>query len=259
MKLCWKGRGCSCLVTYGKYLGLAGFLGRWAVLVCASPYWKRFFFFTTFITIIGKQSGSWSESIFFGGVDAAPQCANRTGESGLFFFFCLIFLETCYNAPLWETQRVDLSCLVLLFAALTNTRAPCVTGYSLSVWEKKTNVWLLTLSIFVSICEAFWSGLGGRKAIYEQWSGFAGRVFHRDFSGFFPFILGIALSVLLQLFMGNFGCVGTADPWHPGILYGACVWFRYRGLKAYRTRIYECLNKAQYFAMCDVFLGGNCL
>lgn len=76
-------------------------------------------------------------------------------------------------------------------------------------------------------------------------TGISGAFFHSYF--------GIALSVLLQLFMGNFGCVGTADPWHPGILYGACVWFRYRGLKAYRTRIYECLNKAKYFAVCDVF------
>lgn len=127
------------------------------------------FFFTTFITITGKQSGSWSESIFFGGVDAAPQCANRTGESGLFFFFCLIFSRNLLQcSPLGDT-----ACGSVLFGSSfrcsdEHASPLCYWIFSLRLRKKDKCLIINSFFIFVSICEAFWSGLGGRKAIYEQ-------------------------------------------------------------------------------------------
>lgn len=64
------------------------------------------------------------------------------------------------------------------------------------------------------------------------------------------------LSVLLQIFMGNFGCVGTAGSMVSGnFIRRMFVWSRYRGLKAYRTRIYECLNKLN---MCLCVMSSIC-
>lgn len=69
MKLRWKGRGCSCLVTYGKYLGAGGVFWEDERFLFAHHHTGNgflFLFFTTFI-ITGKQSGSWFESIFLWG------------------------------------------------------------------------------------------------------------------------------------------------------------------------------------------------
>lgn len=220
-------------------------------MFAASLYWKRFFL-QPFITITGKQSGSWSESIFFGGVDCgAAVCKSNRGKRLVLLFFVSPFFSKLVTTilPLWEIQRVDLSCLVLLFAALTNTRAPCVTGYSLSQSEKKRQMFDYYIVCFYFFCFYFAKhigvGFGRMGKLYmnnEIW--FCGSGFSKGFSRAFPFIFGVA----------PFRCCCKSS-WEllavleqridviRGILFGACVWFRYRGLKAYRTRIYECLNK----------------
>lgn len=157
------------------------------------------FFLQPFITITGKQSGSWSESIFFGGVDCgAAVCKSNRGKRLVLLFFCLVFFSKLVTiSPLWETQRVDLSCLVLLFAALTNTRAPCVTGYSLSPSEKKRQLFDYYLVCFSFFCFYFAKHIGvgfGRKGKLhmnnEIW--FCGSGFSKGFSRAFPFIFGVA-------------------------------------------------------------------
>lgn len=210
------------------------------------------FFYSLLLLLLGNNRGVGLSRFSLGELIAAPKCANRTGESGLFFCFLshLFFSKLVTTIlPLWEIQRVDLSCLVLLFAALTNTRAPCVTGYSLSQSEKKRQMFDYYIVCFYFFCFYFAKhigvGFGRMGKLYmnnEIW--FCGSGFSKGFSRAFPFIFGIA----------PFRCCCKSS-WEllavleqridviRGILFGACVWFRYRGLKAYRTRIYECLNK----------------
>jgi hypothetical protein len=232
MKLCWKRRGCSCLVTYGKYLGLAGFLGRWAVLVCGITILETvLFFLQPFITIIGKQSGSWSESIFFGGVDCGSAvCKSNRGKRLVFLFFCLIFRNLLQFLPIGR-HSVWICPVWFFFSLLWRTREPLVLLDipSLSVWEKKTNVWLLYRVFFYFLflfAKHIGVGLGGRESyIWTMRSGFAGRVFQRDSSRAFSIhIWSRPFSVLLQIFMGNSGGVGTADRRYPGnFIWRMCV------------------------------------
>jgi hypothetical protein len=114
-------------------------------LFAALLYWKRFFFYNLLLLLLGNNRGVGLSRFSLGELIAAPQCANRTGESGLFICFLFLFSKPVTIPPLWETQRVDLSCLVLLFAALTNTRALCVTGYFPLRLRKKDNCLIIIL------------------------------------------------------------------------------------------------------------------
>lgn len=162
-------------------------------LFAALLYWKRFFFLQPFITITGKQPGSWSESIFFGGVDCgAAVCKSNRGKRLCSFVFLFLFSKLVTIPPLWEAQRVDLSCLVLLSAALTNTRALCVTGYFPLRLRKKDNCLIIILCFcfyfLFLFCEAYGSGFGWKGKPYmnnEIWfcgSGFSKGFFSRAFS-----------------------------------------------------------------------------
>lgn len=224
MKFCWKRRGCSCLVTYGKYLGLAGFLGRWAVLVCGITILETvpFFFLQPFITIIGKQSGSWSESIFFGGVDCgAAVCKSNQGKRLVLLFFCLILRNLLQFLPIGRQ-----ACGSVLFGSSfrcsdEHASPLCYWIFPLSQSEKKRQMfdYIVCFYFFVSILRSIleWA-LGGRESyIWTMRSGFAGRGFQRHFSRAFSIhIWSRPFSVLLQIFMGNFGGVGTADRRYPG-------------------------------------------
>lgn len=108
------------------------------------------------------------------------------------------------------------------FSLLWRTREPLVL----------LDIQCLIINSFVFIflflfCEAYWSGLGGRKAIYEQWSGFAGRVFHRDFLGLVSFSIHLwnlaPFRCCCKFSWELLGCVGTADPRDPGKCYMAHV------------------------------------
>lgn len=251
MELCWKRRGCSCLVTYGKYLGLAGFLGRWAVLVCGITILETVFF-TAFYYYYWETIGElvWVDFLW-GSWLRRRSVQIEPGKAACSFVFCLtFFFETCYNnsSPLGDT-----ACGSVLFGSSfrcsdEHASPLCYWIFPLSVWEKKTNVWLLYrvfLFFLFLFCEAYWSGLWeDGKAIYEQWD-LVLRVglFKGIFSGFSIHIWSRPFSVLLQIFMELLAVLEQRIDVIRGILFGACVWFRYRGLKAYRTRIYECLNK----------------
>lgn len=75
------GHGCSCLVTYGKYLGLAGFWKDERFLFAHHHTGNGFFI----IFLLPGNNGELVLSRFLGGVDAAPQCANRMGKAACSF------------------------------------------------------------------------------------------------------------------------------------------------------------------------------
>jgi hypothetical protein len=232
MKFCWKRRGCSCLVTYGKYLGLAGFLGRWAVLVCGITILETvLFFYNLLLLLLGNNRGVGLSRFSLGELIAAPQCANRTGESGLFFCFFVSFFETCYNSsPLGDT-----ACGSVLFGSSfrcsdEHASPLCYWIFPLSQSEKKRQMFDYYIVCFSIFCFYFAKhigvGLGGRESyIWTMRSGFAGRVFQRDSSRAFSIhIWSRPFSVLLQIFMGNSGGVGTADRRYPGnFIWRMCV------------------------------------
>jgi hypothetical protein len=94
-----------------------GVLGKMSGSCLRHHYTGNGSFFTTFITITGKQTGSWSESIFsLGELIAAPQCANRTGESGLFFCFLSHFFRFSRNL-LQSSPLGDTACGSVLFGS----------------------------------------------------------------------------------------------------------------------------------------------
>lgn len=231
MKLCWKRRGCSCLVTYGKYLGLAGFLGRWAVLVCGITILETvLFFFTTFYYYYWETIGElvwvdflWGSWLRLRSVQIEP------GKAACSFVFCLIFRNLLQFLPIGR-HSVWICPVWFFFSLLWRTREPLVLLDipSLSVWEKRQmfDYYIVCFSIFCFyFAKHIGVGLGGRESyIWTMRSGFAGRVFQRDSRAFSIHIWSRPFSVLLQIFMGNSGGVGTADRRYPGnFIWRMCV------------------------------------
>lgn len=95
--------------------------------------------------------------------------------------------------------------------------------------RKKDNCLIIISSVFHFLflfAKHIGVGFGRKGKLYmnnEIW--FCGSGFSKGFSRAFPFIFGVApFSVLLQIFMGIFGGVGTADRRYPGnFIWRMCV------------------------------------
>jgi len=212
MKLCWKRRGCSCLVTYGKYLGLAGFLGRWAVIVCGITILETVFFYSLLLLLLGNNRGVGLSRFSLGELIAAPKCANRTGESGLFFCFLshLFFRNLLQQFFPFGRYSVWICPVWFFFSLLWRTREPLVLLDIPSLSLRKKDKCLIIIScvsiFFVSILRSIleWALGGWESYIWTMRSGFAGRVFQRDFLGLFHSYLESPLFGVVANLHGNF-------------------------------------------------------
>lgn len=232
MELCWKRRGCSCLVTYGKYLGLAGFLGRWAVLVCGITILETVFF-TAFYYYYWETIGElvWVDFLW-GSWLRRRSVQIEPGKAACSFVFCLTFFFRNLLQQFFPFGRYSVwICPVwFFFSLLWRTREPLVLLDIPSLSLRKKDKCLIIIScvsiFFVSILRSIleWALGGWESYIWTMRSGFAGRVFQRDFLGLFHSYLESPLFGVVANLHGTFGGVGTADRRYPGnFIWRMCV------------------------------------
>lgn len=200
-----------------------GFLGKMSGSCLRHYYTGNGSFFTTFYYYYWETIGElvWVDFLW-GSWLRRRSVQIEPGKAACSFVFCFLFRNLLQFLPSGR-HSVWICPVWFFFSLLWRTREPFVLlDISLSVWEKKTTVWLLSCAFVFIFCFYFAKhmgvALGGREShIWTMRSGFAGRVFLRDFSRAFSIhIWSRPFSVLLQIFMGNFGGVGTADRRDPG-------------------------------------------
>jgi len=162
------GHGCSCLVTYGKYLGLAGFWKDERFLFAHHHTGNGFFYY---FFLLPGNNGELVWVDFLGELMRRRSVQIDWGKRLCPFVLCVFF--TAYNnfcPPPWRRRRVDSVLSGSSFRCSDNTRALCYWIFSSG---KDKCVW----SCFIILLRSILEWMGGAMT----WSGL--RVGFSGFSG----------------------------------------------------------------------------